>query len=245
MVEKTGVLRTLCYIFLLLLVPLIGVGQDLDFSRVVPPQTTTPRTFEDQLVQWAWFNSPGNLVHKKRIEIAAQEVKLTWWEWLSDAQASFNLNEANFADTDSTLNNNLFFPRYNFGLTFNLGSIFSRPGQRKIAQHQLKIAELEEQQQMLEVRAEVLSRYEDYELALQILKSKTQAVESAEAVYTLVEERFQDDKVDFEDYNTVSNRYFAAQEALAVAQANVNKARIALEELIGLPWERAVQRRRG
>ena len=66
----------------------------MDFSRVVTPQDQTPRTFEDQLVQWAWFNSPGNAIYKEQIEIAAKRKNLTWWELL-DANVSFNLNEGN------------------------------------------------------------------------------------------------------------------------------------------------------
>jgi len=217
-------------------------AQDMDFSRVVTPQDQSPRTFEDQLVQWAWFNSPGNAIFKEQIEIAAKKKNLTWWELL-DANVSFNLNEGNFIQ-DSIIRNNLFYPKYNFGLTFNLGAIASRPARTKIAEAEIRIAEFEEQQQKLRVRADVLQRYEDHELALQVLKSKTQAAEEGESIYTLVLEQFQNDKVDFKDFTAASSVYHTANEAKAVARTRVNKARISLEELIGIPWEKAVKRRR-
>lgn len=217
----------------------------MDFSRVVPPEGQTPRTFEDQLVQWAWFNSPGNLVYKRQIEIAAKKVKMTWWEWLKDANATFNLNEIHFTQATSTTElNNLFFPRYNFGLNFNLGEIVSRPGRTKIAKEEMKIVELEEQQQMLKVRSEVLQRYQDYELSLEIYKFKTQAAEEAESVYTLVLEQFENDKVDFKDFTAASSNFHGANEAKAMAKTQVTKTKIALEELIGIPWDKAVKRRR-
>jgi len=210
----------------------------MDFSRVVTPEGTSPRSFEDQLVQWAWYNSPGNEVYKEQIKIAANNKKLTWWELL-DATATFNINEGHF-QKDSILNgqdmlisnpsNNLFFPRYNFGINFNIGAILSRPTRSKIADAELKIVELEEQQQMLRVRAEVLP--------------KTQAAEEGESIYTLVLEQFENDKVDFKDYTAASSAYHGANEAKAVAQTKVNIARILLEELIGINWEKAVKRRR-
>ncbi len=214
----------------------------MDFSRVITPQDQSPRTFEDQLVQWAWYNSPGNAIYKEQIEIAAKKKSLTWWELL-DANVSFNLNEGNFIQ-DSVIRNNLFYPKYNFGITFNLGAIASRPARSKIAESELKIAEYEEQQQKLRVRAEVLQRYEDYELSLKVLKSKTTAAEEGESIYTLVLEQFENDKVDFKDFSAASEVYHRANEAKAIAKTRVNKARIFIEELIGIPWEKAVKRRR-
>lgn len=218
-----------------------AVGQDMDFSRVVPPEGQSPRTFEGQLVQWAWYNSPGNAIYKEQLEIAAQRKKITWWELL-DAKANFNLNEAHLSSV--VANDNLFFPIYNFSLGVNLGAILSRPARTKIAEQERKIIELEEQQQKLKVRAEVLLRYQDHELAVEVLKSKTQAAEEAESIYTLVKEQFESDKVDFKDFTAASANFYGANEATAIAQSNVNKAKISLEELIGIPWDKAVKRRR-
>ena len=216
--------------------------QAMDFSRVITPQGQTPREFEAYLVQLAWYNSPGNLVYKSQIEIAARKAKMTYWEWLKDANVSFNLNEGNL--TTTTGNENIFFPRYNFGLTLNLGAIASRPAQTRIAKEEMKIAQLEEQQKMLEVRAEVLKRYQDYELSIEVLKSKTQAVQEAETIYDLVLDLFENDKVDFKDFSAASKTKHDADEAQAVANANVKKTIIGLEELIGITWEKALKRRR-
>lgn len=213
----------------------------MDFSRIVPPEGQTPRTFEDKLVQWAWYNCPENLIFKEEIAIRAKKVNLTWWELL-DATASFNLNEGNIQPTLTS--DNLFFPRYNFGLTFNLGTILGMPAKKKIAEHELKIAELTESQKKLNVRGEVLRRYAEYELSVEILKYKTQAAEEAQSVYTLVLEQFEDDKVDFKDFTAASTNFHGANEAKAIAQANVQKAKISLEEMIGIPWEKAVKRRK-
>lgn len=213
----------------------------MDFSRVIPPEGQSPRTFEDQLVQWAWYNSPQNAIFKEQIEIAAQRKKITWWELL-DAKANFNLNESHLSP--AVANENLFFPIYNFSLGVNLGAILSRPARTKIAEQERKIIELEEQQQKLKIRATILQLYQQHELAVEILKFKTQAAEEAESVYTLVLEQFQNDKVDFKDFTAASVNHHGANEAKAIAQTELNKIEIGLEELIGIPWDKAVKRRR-
>jgi len=214
----------------------------MDFSRVIPPEGQTPRIFEDWLVQKAWFNSPANAIYKEQLVIAAKRQNLTWWELL-DANATFNLNETHLSNS-AVENNNLFFPIYNFSLSVNLSAIVSRKAKSEIIKAEGNIVKLEEQQQMLKVRAEVLLRYEDYELALAVFKSKTQAAEEAESVYTLVLEQFENDKVDFKDFTAASANFHGANESKAVAQTNVNKAKIVLEELIGIPWEKAVKHRK-
>ena len=214
----------------------------MDFSRVIPPEGQTPRIFKDWLVQKAWYNSPANAIYKEQLEIAAKRQNLTWWELL-DANATFNLNETHL-NSSVIENNNLFYPIYNFSLTLNLSNILSRKAKAEIAKAEGNIVKLEEQQQMLKVRADVLSRYEDYELAVAVFKSKTQAAEEAESVYTLVLEQFQNDKVNFKDFTAASANYHGANESKVIAQTNVNKTKIALEELIGIPWEKAVKRRK-
>ena len=159
----------------------LAVAQPVDNYRIIPPEGTTPRTFEEKLVQWAWYNSSGNLVYKEQLEIAAKRINLTWWELL-DARATFNINELQLRN-DSINNTNLFFPKFNFGINLNLGAIFSRPARKKIAEAEKRIIQLEEQQRMMQVKSIVLQRYEDYELALELYKSKTQAAEEAESVY--------------------------------------------------------------
>lgn len=224
----------------------LSIAQPIDNFRIIPPEGTTPRTFEEKLVQWAWLNSPGNLVYKEQLDIAAKKINLTWWELL-DARATFNINEFHFGNggMDSTsLNNNLFFPKFNFGVNVNLGALFSRPARKKIAQAEKRIIELEEMQRMMVVKSAVLQRYQEYELALELLKSKTQAAEEAASVYTLVREQFENDKVDFRDFSAASASFHGANEAKAIAQTDVNKAKIVLEEYIGIPWDKAVKRRR-
>lgn len=229
-------------IFFLFIAQLSYAQQGMDFSHVVTPEGQTPRQFEDYLVQLAWYNSPENLVFKREVDIRTIKTKQTYWEWLRDANVSLNLNEGNL--TSSEENENLFFPRYNLGITFNLGAIASRPGDTKIAKEELKIVQLEEQQKMLAVRANVLARYQDHELAVEILKSKTQAAQEASSLHTLISERFEDDKVDFKDFSAASKSKYSADEELAVAKTNVKKAVIALEEVIGIKWEKALKRRK-
>ena len=220
---------------------LLFCQQKMDFSRVVAPYGQTPKAFEDYLVQLAWFNSPENLVYKEKIDIASNNAKISKWEWLDDVSVTFNFNEGNIGGVDD---GNIFFPRYNLGLALSPAAILARPNQSKIAQKEVLITELEEQQKMLEVRAEVLRRYEAYELAVEVLKLKTQAAEEAGNIYQLVSNQFEDGKVNFKDFTDASGFYHGANEEKAIAKSQLNTSIIALEELIGIPWEKALARKK-
>ena len=60
-----------------LLVSSLIFAQDMDFSRVIPPEGQTPRIFEDWLVQKAWYNSPANAIYKEQLVINAKRQNLT------------------------------------------------------------------------------------------------------------------------------------------------------------------------
>ena len=228
--------------FLFFLIPLYSFAQNPDYNRIITPEGQTPYAFEDYIVQLAWYNSPGNQLYKHQIEIAAKKVNQTYWEWLKDVNLSFNLNEGNLSKNVG--NENLFFPRYNFGVSFNLGELVSRPANTKIAQEEVKMSQLEEQQRMMEVRAETLRRYEDYKLAVDILKAKTLAEQESENVYQLVSDLFEKDKAGFKDFIDASQIYHGRKEARLIAESELEKTIIALEELIGISWDKALKRRK-
>jgi len=81
-----------------------------------------------------------------------------------------------------SLRNNLFFPRYNIGATFNLGRLLNRKHSIGISEEEQIIADLEADQQKLEVRAEVLRRYEHYLLMEELERIRIKAEQEADAL---------------------------------------------------------------
>ncbi len=130
-----------------------------------------------------------------------------------------------------------FYPRYNFGMNINLGNILSQKNKNQIKQHDVKIAELKLNEQKLMLRAEVLTRFQQYKLSREILKSRTQVEQDANASFLLIKELYSKDERTFEDYNEASSAYFEARESRMKAEAEVMFAKIRLEEIVGLKWE--------
>jgi len=217
-------------------------GQNFDIDQVVIPEGQPPRNFEDCIVQLAWLNSPGNTLMQHRSNIAAKELEKTKKEWLEDIMLTFNLNESHFGRKDS-LSNNIFFPRYNLGATFNLGKLLNRKHSISISEEEQIIANLETDQQKLEVRAEVLRRYENYLLMEDLEKIKIKAEQEAEEMYLLATEKFKTDKIDFKDYNDATERYHNSKGERLRATSEVKQAIFSLEELIGVPWEKVLPKR--
>ncbi len=91
----------------------------------------------------------------------------------------------------------------------------------------------------MEVRREVLERYQNYLTALEIFNIRIKAQEAASQTYTLLSEQFKRGKAELEDFNKATENYFAAQENRQQAQADVNITKLTLEEMLGVTYEQA------
>ncbi len=222
-----------------------GYSQIVNYDRVVPSGEVRPRTFEEYLVQLAWQNTAENRVKELQKEIREEEVVKARRSWTRDVQAGFNLNEVSLANLlespDNPADNIVIYPLYQFSVTVPLSTFVLGPHERRIAELQVKAAEAELNQQKLAIRAEVLRRYQKYLLALEVLEARALAEADAEATYKLVQKMFENrtGEVQYEDMNAASSNYYHAREARLKAEADVQLARIDLEEMIGIPWEMA------
>jgi len=186
------------------------------------------------------FDIDQVIIPEHRSNIAAKELERTKREWLEDIMLTVNLNESHFGNSSDSLRNNLFFPRYNIGATFNLGRLLNRKHSIGISEEEQIIADLEADQQKLEVRAEVLRRYEHYLLMEELERIRIKAEQEADEMYLLATEKFKTDKIDFQDYNDATERYHNSKAERLRASSEVKQAIFALEELIGVPWDKVL-----
>jgi len=233
-----------------LLVSTISAQQPIDFDKIVVPEGSRARTFEDYLVQLAWMNNPANKTFDEEIKIAAEEVSIRKWKWTDDLDALFNYNESHFIQDFYTPEPNpevpvttLFtvFPRFNFGARISLGTLINNPKERRKAEYELKITELERDQEKLAIRAKTLERYQNYLLANEILLTRKQAEEDSYQTYLLVKEKFRRGDAELDDHNSASTSYFNAKEKFISAKSDVKVAIIQLEEMIGIPFADALK----
>lgn len=210
-------------------------AQQTDFDLVVQPVEAKARDLSEYLVQLAWLNNPESAVAQEEVKVAQDEAKNTRKEWMRDVQATFNLNEANLRGVDSL--GNVFFPRYNFGVSVNLFNILSQGNKNKIGKREIRIAEHKVNQRKLEIRAETLSRYANFKLARDIVKTRTLAEQEVYTNFVLIQQLYKTDEKTFEEYITASSAYYKAQEARMQAENEALLAKYRLEEMIGLKWE--------
>ena len=88
-------------------------------------------TVSEKLAEFA-VNNYQIMMQKSRVNEMQYEVKKSKAAWLNNIAVTGNLNEANLKSSN-TGGQNVFFPRYNFGLTLPLGTFFTKSNDTKIA----------------------------------------------------------------------------------------------------------------
>ena len=222
-------------------------AQRVDFDKVVTPSEMGTRDFKEFLVQIAWLNSPENEALEFEKKIKELEVKTTRKEWTNDLQLTFNLNETHLfpqEQLDPDLPIITLFPQYNFSATFKLGRFLNQKHNVDMAKERVKIADADLNQKKLQVRMEVLKRYEEFEQQVEILKATSKAEDDASSTYTLITDLFKVDKATAEDYLAASTSYHTAVEKRIRANSEMNIAKLRVEEMIGISLDEARRLRR-
>lgn len=240
-------------IFLSFLISIPCFSQKVDFDRVVTPSEMGTRNFKEYLVQLAWMNSPENEALDFEKDLREFELKVEKKDWMDDVRFSVNLNENNLnRDTifvvpgtnPSAANQTNLFPIFNFNATVSLGTFVNRKNRLGIAEQRVKIAESNINQKKLNVRLEILKRYENYLMFEETLKAVIQAEENANQALLLITDLFKADKASFEDYNAASISYNSAVEKRIKANAELNIAKYLIEEMIGISFDEAKKMRK-
>lgn len=225
-------MKLIYYWIALLLLSSQVYAQRTNFDKVVLPLDVRAKDYKELLVQLAWLNNPDNDNLSRVVSVEKDKVKLEKKSWTNGVTASFNLNEGNFVNQS-----NLFFPIYNLNASVTLGTILNTPHKVKIAQQNVKIAENKVNQQKLQLRAEVLRRYETYLASIEILRVRTQALEDARTLKTATVRKFEQGLASVEDYAQALKSYSEALEGGTTAESNIKVAKIAVEEMIGMTLE--------
>jgi outer membrane protein TolC len=213
-------------------------AQQTDYDAIIQPVDAKARDIAEYMVQLAWLNSPEGRIAEADLLNAKSEDKNTRKEWMRDVNASFNLNETNLRGADSA--GNVFFPRYNFGLTLNLYNILSQKEKNNISRRRMNIAEERIHQRKREIRADALSAWTEFRLAREIFKERSTVELELNNNFILIQQLYKSDEATLEQYTTTSAAYYQAREARIRAQAELDLAKFKLEEIIGLRWEQVL-----
>ena len=225
------------YFFILLFVFVAHLvwAQQTDYDAIIQPVDAKARDIGEYMVQLAWLNSPEGRIAEDELLNAKSDNKNIHKEWMRDVNASFNFNESNLKGADTL--GNVFFPRYNFGLTLNLYNILSQKEKNNIGRRRMDIAEERINQRKREIRATALARWADFRLAREIFKERSIVELELNNNFILIQQLYKSDEATLEQYTTTSATYYQAREARIRAQTDVELAKFKLEEIIGLRWE--------
>lgn len=180
----------------------------------------------------AWKNYPTNEIAQRTVIISEKELKQAKWSWFENISAQGNLNE--FTMNPGEHERALFYPRYNFSARLTVGMFATIPAEVKKKREELSIAKAQLDQQKLDLRAEVLRRYQDYLMYESLLETQIKNFEDAFASFSLAEQRFKNGTITLEEYNIHLQKYNGEQVLRIQAENRLNIARIDLEQLIGI-----------
>lgn len=193
--------------------------------------------FAEWLVQLVYSNYPSLQVLNSETKVTREEIKLAKKEWLRAPGFNLGFNRSsNLNDPNAGMGseNNFLFPRVSIGASVSLYPLFSTKNKVRSAEAtyeaQMHGIDLEKSA----IRREVLTRYRDYQLAVDLLRVRSKMEEDADAHYRLMDRLFRSNEAEFKDYNDAYKTYQGSIEARLESQANIDKTRIALEELLGI-----------
>ncbi len=204
------------------------------------PAVDDSLAFGEKLVLLAWENHPANDALRFAVEQEEEIVTQARWDWLNDLSASFNLNEGNLNPNATDNSSNLFFPRYNFRFSLSVGTFVNTPSKIRRAKLGREIAEEMVNEQQLSMRREVLSRYFTYLYNINMLKLKMQSYQDVYSSYTSATQSFTNGEISLDEYNQALQAKNQSQEGRLEAERTLLLSKLALEEIIGMPLERAV-----
>lgn len=210
----------------------------------VRPITTTDKVMDirEKIVQLALQN-PNYEIADRRVAIAEYQVKKAKGSWLGVIAVQGNLNELSLKGsttdpvTGITSNPSSFFPRYNIGANIPFDVFSTKKNDVKIAKENVSIAQAEKNQRFREIKAQVLTKYEDYLLCQIRLDGQSQVTQDARTAYLSAEKDFQEGAIKQEEYNKSYRGYTDEKIKQAEYLRNYNVIKLELESMIGISMD--------
>ncbi|MEM9388895.1 MAG: TolC family protein [Bacteroidota bacterium] len=212
-------------------------GQKIDYNKVILPRNSGSISLEERLVQLAWQNNPASEIAQKNIGVSEYRVNIAKWDWLSRIVVSGNINEFTIDQENERAE---FFPRYNFALNVPLGVFAKQPMETRMVRQQLYIEQEKLNQLKLEIRAEVLKRYENYKRDMKIADLLGEVLSETKTVYDNVKGQINTGQLVVGENYDISERFKRAQIDKIKADAQVKISKLSLEEMIGIKYEEVI-----
>jgi len=195
--------------------------------------TSISNLYIEKLIATAKQNYPRLKQFDSQVKAAKSDLSGAKISWLDPFSFQYvtRSNEANTATNTPTITTADVLSGYQFGFSFNPGTLFQKPSQINRAKEQVKIAEYSQAEYNLTLESEVKRRYYLYFQAKTLLAPINSAFLDAENNYKVIKIKYQRAEVTIQEYNTASMSYTQANEAKIQSEINYLTAKAALEEL--------------
>ncbi len=224
-------------LILLLLISAPLFAQNIDYNKVILPESSQASEFEERLVQLAWRNHPSNEALRREVNIAGYTVKQNNASWLENIRVTGNMNEFTINKASDPFGRAAFYPKYNFGASVSLGTFFTIPYNIKKSKEMLIVAQANVNTQKLTVRNTVLKLYNEYLMRERIYKLQSQALLDNETSHKLEEQRFRRGEITFDLYSQSLAAYNEAMVLQLESERDFKNAKLDLEQWIGMRLE--------
>jgi outer membrane protein TolC len=206
-----------------------------------PQDTTKVMDIREKLVQLALQN-PAYEVADRNLNKSMYELKKAKGAWLSPIMGQVNINEVSINQplTGPLNPNQGFYPRWNVGLNLPLDFFSTRKNDVRIAKENILINEAEKNHRYRQIRAEVLTAYEDYLMYKDLLDIQARITQDQRTTLVTREKDYADGLINSEEYNKYYANWSTEQAKLTEARRNLNASKIALEAMIGISLEQAL-----
>jgi outer membrane protein TolC len=222
-------------------------GALLLFSGIIQAQTQSPLyrpdsmrigDIREKLVQLAMQGPTYEMVDHASLA-AGYQIKVVKSSYLGMLSAQANVNEYSIIHQKDA--NGVVIPNYYplFNLALNVPfDIFTRTSNNiKIAKENYDITTAAKNQKFREIKADVLSKYENYLLARQLVELQGKITQSEYATLKRAESDFAENLVKLEDVEKAQKSYINEQVKSLTLQKDLNLTKIAIEQIIGVKIE--------
>lgn len=244
--ENSHKIKFKYYVLLCFILVLAGIMK-ANAQKAVPASVdttlngidTTGMSVEEKLVALA-LNGPLLKAAINQNNINKYQLKAARNTWVNLLTISANFNDQNvFSQSQNTT---FLFPRYFFGVNIPLGTILS--GTRvKAAKEQVAVSNNNQEQLILNTKADVLSKYRQYLYMQEIIKIQNQTLEDEETAYLQAKEKFRDAKLTIEEFNVIQKRYNTELTNKSNLQMQMDLIKIEIERITGTTLEKILNRK--
>jgi|SRR5450432_165316 len=225
------------FITLILITQFAQAGTSAN-SNLNPSDSTRLPDIRERLVQLALQN-PSYEIADHAALAASYQVRIAKSAYLGLFSAAGNINEFTINPPVSANGTTIpvYYPKYNFAVNIPF-DIFTRTTNTvRIAKETMYMANAAKNEKFREIKADVLTKYENYLLAKQLVDFQGKLTQNEYSTLKRAESDFAENLIKLDDLEKAQKNYINQQVQSLTLQKDLNITKIELEKLIGVRIE--------